>query len=424
MTPENDQPAAPPPDGDPPRSEQPLSEQPPEPAPAAASPSDDTVAASADEAAGSPPAEELAVAPPPRRGWSGAALVGAAILGAVIALAGFVLVSPFVPRDDASALDARLAAIELQLRDLAPPVPPAPPPAADTRALDEMANRLAKLEGAAGAAGPATAGGADLENRLAGLEGEVKAFNDTIGALGRRADEAMAAAREARTRAEATAAALAALTQKVADAPALARKELEGFDQRVAALERGGKALQGELAKRSAAESGDRAVQLTLAATALNAAVERGEPFAPELATARALAADPKVLAPLEPFAASGVPSAATLARELAQLAPSLRPAAPAPREGFLQRLQRNAEKLVRVNPVEEPAGNESSAIMGRVEIKAGQGDLAGALAELMKLPPAERAAAEPWIKKAQARMAAIEASRRFAAGAQAGLGK
>ncbi len=421
MTPENDQPAAPPPDGDPPRSEQPLSEQPPEPA----LPSDDTVVAStADEAAGSPAAEELAPVPPPRRGRSGAALVGAAILGAVIALAGFVLVSPFVPRDDASALDARLAAIELQLRDLASSVPPASPPAADTRALDEMAGRLAKLEAAAGAAGPASAGGADLENRLAGLEGEVKALNDTIAALGRRSDETVAAAREARTRAETTAAALAALTQKVADAPAVARKELEGFDQRVAALERGGKALQGELAKRSAAESGDRAVQLALAATALNAAVERGEPFAPELATAKALAADPKALAPLEPFAASGVPGAATLARELAQLAPSLRPAAPAPREGFLQRLQRNAEKLVRVNPVEEPAGNDASAVVGRIEVKAGQGDLAGALAELTKLPPAERAAAEPWIKKVQARMAAIEASRRFAAGAQAGLGK
>ena len=42
----------------------------------------------------------------------------------------------------------------------------------------------------------------------------------------------------------------------------------------------------------------------------------------------------------------------------------------------------------------------------------------------LEKLPPSERAPAESWIKQAQARTAAIDASRRLAADALAGLGK
>jgi hypothetical protein len=288
-----------------------------------------------------------------------------------------------------------------------------------------MAARIARLE-AVGGERPPAAGDVSLGNRLASLEGEVKALAETIGALGRRSDEATAAAREARTRAETSAAALAALTQKVADAPAVARSELETFDQRVAKLERNDQALAAELAKRSAAaESGDRAARLALAAATLNSAVERGEPFAAELAAAKALGADPKALAPLEPFAASGVPSADALGRELAALAPSLRPAAPpAPREGFLQRLQVNAEKLVRVNPAAEVAGDDAAAVVSRVEARAAQGDLSAALAELGKLPPAARAAAEPWIKKAQARTAALEASRRLAASSLAGLGK
>ena len=178
-----------------------------------------------------------------------------------------------------------------------------------------------------------------------------------------------------------------------------------------------------------AAASGDRALRLSFAASALKTAVERGEPFAPELATVKALGADPATLAPLEPFAASGVPSAGELALKLAELAPSLRaPAAaapaPAPGENFLQRLQVNAEKLVRMRPVGEAEGDAVSGGVARAAAMAARDDLAGALAELAKLPPAERAPADSWIKQAQARAAAIDASRRLAADALAGLGK
>jgi hypothetical protein len=425
VTPDNDQ-SATPPGGDPPRSEPPVSESSPLREPSAA--------AAAAEAGEPPPADDAAAAPaaeePPRRaGFSGGALVGAAVLGAAIALAvGAAATVFFLPRDEgAPAHAARLAALELAVRDLSQPAPPAPAaPASDTRALDDVASRVAKLEAAGTAAAPAPgAGDASLSNRLAGLEGEVKALADTIGALGRRSDDATATGRDARAKSESAAAAVAALTQKVGNP--LTRSDLDSFDQRVAALERSHKLLEAELAKRSAAAaSGDRALRLAFAANALKAAVERGEPFAPELATVKALGADPATLAALEPFAASGVPSAGALALKLAELAPMLRGPAPAaaPGENFLQRLQVNAEKLVRVRPVGEAEGDAASSGVARAAAMAARDDLAGALAELAKLPPSERAPAEAWIKQAQARAAAIEASRRLAADSLAGLGK
>ena len=51
-------------------------------------------------------------------------------------------------------------------------------------------------------------------------------------------------------------------------------------------------------------------------------------------------------------------------------------------------------------------------------------GDLAGAIAELGGLPPAVRAPAEGWIKKAQAQMAALAASRKLADDAVGTLAK
>ena len=69
-------------------------------------------------------------------------------------------------------------------------------------------------------------------------------------------------------------------------------------------------------------------------------------------------------------------------------------------------------------------AGSDPAAVVARIEVKAREADIAGALAELAALPPALRAPAQAWIGKAQARTAALAASRRLAADALAGLGK
>jgi hypothetical protein len=354
----------------------------------------------------SPPPE----APPRRR----VSFLGIAVAGIGVVLAVLGAASLLLSHDNGvSELDARLAGVELELRDLASR---APPPAADPKALDAVAGRVAKLE-AAGVAPPQGVVDPALAAHIAALETKVKALAETVGALGRRNEEALAAAREARVRADAGAAEISELTQK--PPASVDRGDFEALANRVAAAERSEKAAE------SAAKSADRAVRLALAATALNAAVERGDAFAAELAAVKALGADPKLVAALEPFARSGVPTSAALARQFSELASALQQAAePPPREGVLGRLQLNAEKLVRIRRVDEAAGTDAAAIVARGEAKAARGDLAGAASEVGELPPNARAPAEAWIKSVQARTAAIDASRRLAADALAGLSK
>jgi hypothetical protein len=132
------------------------------------------------------------------------------------------------------------------------------------------------------------------------------------------------------------------------------------------------------------------------------------------------------MLATLEPFATSGIPTATALARELAALVPALAEATGSTVRdgGILDRLKANAEKLVRVRPIDEAVGDDPSAVMRRIEIRAEKGDLAGAAAEVGKLPASARDPAKKWLAHVEARNVAIDASRRFAADALAAVAK
>src|SRR5262249_56863452 len=110
------------------------------------------------------------------------------------------------------------------------------------------------------------------------------------------------------------------------------------------------------------------------------------------LGTVKPLGGDPTLLPAREPFARSGVPAAATLARQFSEVAPALQAAGAPPPEGVLGRLQMNAEKLVRIRRVDEAPGSDAAAVVARSEAKAARGDLAGALSELAQLPPNARA--------------------------------
>ena len=290
----------------------PAEEAAPEPIRTTAATADETIATEPadtshqDAASDTPPSDTVSGdAPPPdeppadasrRRGWlpAGVSMIGAGVLGAGIVLAVLGSMGVLVnPNDGLSAVDARLAGLELEVRDLAARAPAA---GVDARALDEVVGRVDTLEAAVVTSRPAT-GDPSFSNRIAAINGEVKALAETIGTLGRRNDEAAAAARAAQTRSDATAAAVATLAQKLPAGVAVERSQVEALAARVAAV---------ETSEKTAAR-GDQAVRLVLVATALKSAVERGDPFAGELAAAKALGADPKLTAALEPFAASGV---------------------------------------------------------------------------------------------------------------------
>src|SRR5262249_7587500 len=148
---------------------------------------------------------DVPASPPPEAPRRGVSWLGAAVAGGGLVLAVLGLVSLILSRDNGvSALDARVAGVDVELRGL--PLR-APPPPADPRALEAGAGRVARLE-AAGAAPPPSASDPALAARIAALDAEVKAMAEAVGVLGRRSDEALAAAREARVRADAGAAEL------------------------------------------------------------------------------------------------------------------------------------------------------------------------------------------------------------------------
>jgi len=353
--------------------------------------------------------------------WPVAAAVAG---GAVLTLLVLALAGVFSGRDEGLvAVDTRLARVENQLRDAA-----AKPPliASDSKAVDELSGRVARLETVIATPRPPVTDPA-LANRIATLEGDLKALGERVGVLGRRNDDIAAIAGEARTRADAAAAAVAELKKTPAGAPAVQPAEIEALTNRIAALERAAKAMEAQLGAHASHESGtDRSLRLVVVASTLNAAVERGTPLAAELAAAKAAASDPKVLAALEPFAASGVPGTAMLARELTALVPALaKTVGTAPREsGILDRLKANAERIVRVRPIDEVTGDDPVAVVRRIEIRAEQGNLNGAMAEIAKLPEPARALTKEWVARVEARNAAVEASRKFAAAALASIAK
>jgi hypothetical protein len=175
-----------------------------------------------------------------------------------------------------------------------------------------------------------------------------------------------------------------------------------------------------------AAGADDRAARFAVAAATLRASVERGASYQAELAALRALGLDDKAAMPLEPFAASGVPSAAALARELEALTPKVEEAAePTSRETtFVDRLKANAQKLVRITPADAPAGSDPASVIARIRFDAAHRDIATALADIGALPEPAKSLAAAWSKKAATGEAALAASKQIAADAVAALVK
>jgi hypothetical protein len=284
-------------------------------------------------------------------------------------------------------LSPRLAAIEMQVASLAARPAPA---RTDPKALEQLSARVAGLESAQSAPRAPVTDPVVL-GRLGATERSIKSIADNVAALSRRGDGVEGTLREANDRLDRISATL---------------KEMQ-------------------TTARAAAVGSDRAARLAVAAESLRDAVERGAPFSAELAVVKPLTQDFAALAPLEPFATSGVPGDTALGKELAAvIRPLLRATDASPREeGILGRLQAGAEKLVRIRRVDQPRRVDArGATLARIEQMAARAEVSGALKALAELPAAEREPMQGWIAKVQARDKAVEATRRFAADAVAAL--
>jgi hypothetical protein len=138
---------------------------------------------------------------------------------------------------------------------------------------------------------------------------------------------------------------------------------------------------------------------------ALRDAVATGAAFQNELNSVRGLSKErAAALAPLQSFAAGGLPTVAALAKQFEAVASKMLNPPPPPDSGVLTRLWSNAGKLVDVRPVGEPQGSDTGAVVARMEAKLARGDLAGALDESKALAAAVRDSGKDWFVAAERR--------------------
>jgi hypothetical protein len=294
----------------------------------------------------------------------------------------------------------------------------APPAPQLSTAIDALTARVAGLEPKVGKPVPDPASAARTE-----------ALEKTVAAL--RAE--LAATRVQGEK-------LASAINEVKSAPrgdGAVSPDLSGIDERIAKIESQMRTQGAEIAqqgskladtKADAKPADDMPLRRLVSAALLDVLVRIGEPYPTALAATKALTPNPDVLKPLDQFAEKGVPNAGRLSTELLALVPKLSPAAQQNNAtttgtGIVERLQAGAAKLVKIERT-DTAATDRGAVVARITAAALRNDANEARRELKTLEPADRAAAQSWLERADARDAALAASRQFAADAMAALGK
>jgi hypothetical protein len=312
------------------------------------------------------------------------AVVSGAVAAALVIGVGWMLGWPAVPATPAATeinaavigdLGARVAAVESKTNK---PATSAPDPAS-----------AARIEA--------------LEKSIASLRGEVASAHAQSEKLAAALNDVKAAPRDSSV-----------------------PPDLTDINARIAGLESATRAQSAEAVQQNAKPADDVPLRRVVASALLDVLVRIGEPYSAALAAAKSLAPGPDALKPLDAFAAKGVPSPAALSRDLLTLVPKLSPPVPensTTGAGIVDRLQAGAAKLVRIERT-DTVGNDRGAVVARATAAALRNELAEARRELNALPPADRAAAQAWLDKCDARDAALAASRQFAAEAMAALAK
>jgi hypothetical protein len=289
--------------------------------------------------------------------------------------------------------------------------PPVQPPSAEPQlstVVDGLNARIAGLDTRLGKSDSATTA---LDKALASVRAD-------LSSLHTQADKTMAAVNDAKT-------------NDAKAAPRDGSVDLAALSARIDQIERASRNQGAALAQDSkkiadAKPADDVPLRRVIAAALLDVAVRHGDPYVAALATAKSLSPNPEVLKPLDAFASSGVPNTAVLDRDLLTIVPKL---APQPADNattgtsIVDRLQSGAAKLVRIERT-DGVGTDRGAVVARITAAALRNDFVEARRELMTLPPADRAAAQAWLDKADVRDAALAASRQFADESMTALAK
>ncbi len=263
----------------------------------------------------------------------------------------------------------------------------------------------------------------DFAKRLATAEAAANANADGLTAL--RAEVAKLAARKP-VEAGGAAPDLGPLTQQVAalqDRLTALTRQVGDLSGNLAAQKSQVTATQTLVAKSAAAHADDTVVAL-IAGSLLRKA-EAGLPFADDLSALAAHGADKTTLAGLEPAAQSGVATSASLAAQFAAETDAVLATAPAPRaSGFLDRLLKDAEGLVRIRKIGDTSGAGLAAHVARIQKALNAGAVETAYQQWAALPAAAQQKSQDFGAAAKRRLDTIAAARGIEAAALANLGK
>lgn len=284
---------------------------------------------------------------------------------------------------------------------------PAPADPALRSQIQQLVDRVGKLEQRPAAAGNGTASVdvSALTQRIDALEKRPAATPDT-GAAASAADAQKALADR-----------LAALEQKVtaASGNAQAAQELRG---EVDALKQQVTSVNQAVSERQDAATAAQA--LVLAAGQLRASLSGGQPFQQDLQAVRALnIADAGVTQPLDavaPYAAKGIPTRAQLTDRFQPLAGEIvRAEIRGEGNSWIDSAVGKLSTLVTVRREGGGVvGTTADAVVARAEAALSAGNLAKAVEELSTLQGPAAQTAAPWLADAKARVAADQAARQL----------
>ena len=157
----------------------------------------------------------------------------------------------------------------------------------------------------------------------------------------------------------------------------------------------------------------ERSVGLSLAASSLEAALQNGQPFEATVRTLHQLSQGDQVVdgvaGTLEPMAAGGIPTVASLAQSLDAVEQGLVAEAPEKSSDWLARTTENLNSLIDLHPADQESVPGQGAVRGSRQALLLQ-DLAGAAAALKPLADQGNEAAKAWIGSADQRITATQA--------------
>lgn len=178
------------------------------------------------------------------------------------------------------------------------------------------------------------------------------------------------------------------------------------LDSKLAALQQD---VQGVIKSEGDRRTTAERIVLSLELANLKRAIDRGKPYAAELAQTRKIAGDKVDLAPLERFARDGVPNATELKQEFKPVAFKIIDAVeqPGTESSIVDRLLAGAKSVVRVRKTTHSADDKSvEATVARIEAALNEDRLTDILELAKSLPPPARDAAQDFLAKVEARAA------------------